>query len=100
MESDTPAGTQQAPITAASSEKPVAVCEVTPPENAPHYERADWIGEESYDPGGATLTEYDWSLIERPSGSGMTIGGGAGANRLNFFPRLGRDLCRPADCLQ
>ena len=88
VESDTPAGTQQAPITAASSEQPVAVCEVTPTEIAPHYERADWIGEESYDPGGAALTEYDWSLVQRPSGSAMNIGGGAGANRLNFSPDL------------
>lgn len=88
VESDTPAGTQQAPINASSADKPIAVCEVTPTEIAPHYERADWLGEESYDPNGALLTEFDWALINKPAGSTMNIGGGAGANRLNFSPDL------------
>ena len=49
--------------------KPVAVCEVTPEEIEPHSDSATWIGENSYDPTGATIVEYEWTLIQKPLGS-------------------------------
>ncbi|MBM75039.1 MAG: hypothetical protein CMK59_06545 [Proteobacteria bacterium] len=87
VESDTPAGTTQAGINGGCAPTPVAVCEVTPEEIAPHSQSATWIGENSYDLSGAEIVEYDWTLLSKPEGSVSYIPNG-GANRPNFSPDL------------
>ncbi|MEC7985486.1 MAG: choice-of-anchor D domain-containing protein [Myxococcota bacterium] len=87
IESNTPAGNSQANIKGLSSEKPVAICDVDPKQIFPHHETATWIGAASYDPSGAAITEYSWTLIEKPEGSEMYMPNG-GANRPGFSPDL------------
>jgi hypothetical protein len=87
VQSDTPAGTTQASVIGACAPKPIAVCEVTPEEIEPHSEAATWLGEDSYDPSGATIVEYEWTLLQKPLGSTSFIPNG-GANRPNFSPDL------------
>ena len=53
---------------------------------APLYETATWIGEDSFSPSG-TITEYEWTLIEKPTASSSYIPNG-GANRPYFAPDL------------
>lgn len=62
---------------------PVAVCSVDPDVVSRHSETATWIGEESYDPGGAAIVDYDWTLIALPTGSSAIMPGGD-ANRTGF----------------
>jgi hypothetical protein len=66
--------------------KPVAVCDVAPNPIRPLIDSADWIGRDSYDPDGLTLT-YDWALVEAPVGSSVTMPFG-GADRLGFITEL------------
>ena len=87
VQSDTPAGTSQASVEGACAPKPQAVCSVDPAEIAPHYETATWIGEDSFDPSGGEITEYEWTLVTRPEGSTSYISNG-GPNRPNFSPDL------------
>jgi len=47
----------------------VALCGVTPEVVAPPVEDATWIGSDSYDANGYSITRYTWSLLERPAGS-------------------------------
>jgi hypothetical protein len=67
---------------ATASDRPVAVCDVSPNPIRPLIDSADWIGRDSYDPDGLTLT-YDWVLIEAPMGSSEIMPSG-GADRLGF----------------
>jgi len=69
-------------------DSPVAVCDVTPNPVTPPFETATWLGEESYDPQGATLTEYKWALSSQPAGSSATMAGGNQANRAGFAADL------------
>ena len=71
-------------------ELPVAVCDVTPNPVAPPHETANWIGENSYDPDGSAITDYDWTLSSLPNGSAATMPNGA-ENRLFFTPDLAGD---------
>ncbi|MEC7984343.1 MAG: choice-of-anchor D domain-containing protein [Myxococcota bacterium] len=87
VESDTPSGNSQATVFGSCAPSPVAVCEVTPEEIFPHYETATWVGENSYDEAGGEITEYEWTLIERPPGSEAYIPNG-GANRPHFSADL------------
>ena len=87
IESDTPGGTTQAVALGACAPTPVAVCSVDPDIIFPHYENATWIGEDSYDEAGGEITEYDWTLVERPMGSTAYIPNGD-ANRPDFFADL------------
>ena len=50
----------------------------------------NWIGEDSYDPGGAIINEYNWVLIDAPTGATATMptGTSSSPNRLNFRPDL------------
>lgn len=90
VESDTPAGTAQAQLIGGSSDKPIAVCYADPAELAPLRESTNWIGEESYDPGGAIINEYNWVLIDAPTGATATMptGSSSSPNRLYFRPDL------------
>jgi hypothetical protein len=67
---------------------PVAVCSVTPAQLRPIVDKADWIGTDSYDPEGGTITQYSWTLSSQPAGSSATMPGGAGPIRSNFYPDL------------
>ena len=66
---------------------PVAVCDVTPNPISPPFETATWIGTDSYDPDGAYITDYAWSLTSQPVGSSLTMPIG-GPNRGPFTPIL------------
>ena len=57
---------------------------MTPEEIEPHSDSATWIGENYYDPTGATIVGYEWTLIQEPLGSSSFIPNG-GANRPEFF---------------
>ena len=67
---------------------PIAVCSVSPGEVRPLVEEATWIGGDSYDPEGGTITQYTWSLVSKPTGSGINMPGGASANRTGFVADL------------
>ena len=64
---------------------PVALCSVSPTTVRPIIDKADWIGTDSYDPEGGTITTYNWSLTP-PAGSGVSMPGGSGPIRTNFYP--------------
>jgi hypothetical protein len=87
VESNSPGGTVQARIEAGASDDPIAVCYVDPVEIAPLRDSADWIGEDSYDPGGAAITEYNWTLIQAPTGATASMPSGQ-ENRYNFIADL------------
>lgn len=55
--------------------RPVAVCSVAPNPVTPPFEAATWDGSGSYDPDGGTITQYRWTLVDQPDGSGLTING-------------------------
>ena len=57
---------------------PVAVCSVSPAQLRPIIDKAEWIGTDSYDPEGGTITLYSWTLTSKPSGSSVGMPGGAG----------------------
>lgn len=65
------------------SSTPVAVCSVDPDAVSSHSETVTWIGEDSYDPGGAAIVDYDWTLVVQPTGSVAVMPNG-GANRTGF----------------
>ena len=87
VESNSPAGTSQAQLIGGSSDKPIAECYVDPMEVAPLRQAVTWYGENSYDPSGAAITEYNWVMVTAPSGSTARMPNG-GANRYNFVPDL------------
>ena len=70
-------------------ETPVAVCDVSPDTVRPISDSATWIGEDSYDPGEASIT-YDWTLAYRPDGSAaeMPSGSMTSPNRAEFTADL------------
>lgn len=70
-------------ITGTVSSGPIAVCRVDPETVVSHSETATWYGDESYDPGGAEIVDYDWTLYSRPDGSSATMPSGE-ANRRPF----------------
>ena len=63
---------------------PVVICG-QPDTVRPIVDKADWIGTDSYDPEGGTITSYNWTLTP-PSGSSATMPGGSGPIRTNFTP--------------
>lgn len=70
-------------LTGTGSSGPIAVCSVDPDEVTSHSDRPTWYGDESYDPGGAAIVNYEWTLISQPDGSAATMPSG-GANRRDF----------------
>lgn len=65
------------------SSGPIAVCSVDPDAVTSHADLPTWYGDESYDPGGAAIVNYEWTLLSRPTGSAATMPSG-GANRRDF----------------
>lgn len=59
---------------------PLAVCTADPATIAPG-DRVNLLGDTSYDPSGRTLTDYEWTLLEKPEASVARVSSG-GANRI------------------
>ncbi len=74
--------------TVPDGDDPVAVCSVTPNPVEPPFETATWIGEDSYDPLGHTITDYIWTLNARPSGATSVMPTGNAPNRSGFEAEL------------
>lgn len=70
-------------LSGTGSSGPIAICSVDPETVSSHSETAKWIGDESYDPGGAEIVDYSWTLYSQPAGSSATMPSG-GANRSPF----------------
>lgn len=62
-------GSDSVALEGLGSAGPVAVCSVEPAVVTSHDELPTWIGNESYDPAGAEIVSYEWTLLERPEGS-------------------------------
>ena len=90
--SNSPGPDRLLPLTGTSEEQPVAICSVEPTPVHTLYDRATFVGEDSYDPAGAALT-YAWTMISRPSGSQATMPSGAATdpNRRNFLSDVAGD---------
>ena len=89
IESNSTVPTTQVLLTGGASDRPVAIC-AAEPETFPLMETTTWIGEDSVDPSGAYINEYNWVLIETPIGSNAQIptGNGSSPNRPGFFPDM------------
>ena len=77
-DSNTPAGSTKADITATSIEKPVAICSATPrravrPVRHGHLHRL-----RLYDPSGGEIVGWEWALISKPEGSSVAMPSGTG----------------------
>lgn len=68
--------------------KPIAICDVTTANLAPIKESTTLFGEESYDPNGYKIVEYQWSLVDKPVGSAVGVNRFGTPNRENFTPDL------------
>jgi hypothetical protein len=68
-------------------ERPIAVCDASMLEMLPIYDETDLLGAESYDPNGYELIEYEWNMVEQPTGSASILGAGD-ANRYSFNPDM------------
>lgn len=82
-ESNTPGTTTRATVTGTSLQQPMAVCEASPSEIYALYDRAVWVGSNSYDPSGQDIVNWEWSLTSRPAGSAATMPSGT-ADRSGF----------------
>ncbi|MCB9744197.1 MAG: choice-of-anchor D domain-containing protein [Alphaproteobacteria bacterium] len=83
--SNAPGTDRVVPLRATSEVGPIAVCDVLPNPVQTLYERAAFIGENSYDPSGLLITTYDWSLVSVPNGSSATLRGNTSQpNRTGF----------------
>ncbi|MBN86775.1 MAG: hypothetical protein CL885_04560 [Dehalococcoidia bacterium] len=71
-------------------ELPIAICDVDPNPVSPPFESATWVGNNSYDPSGGTITDYSWELLSLPGGSTSTMPVGT-ANRYPFTPDMAGD---------
>lgn len=86
--SNDPAGMKFATLEASGAgDQPIAVCYANPDAVEAIHEDATWYGNDSYDPGGYRITDYDWTLTSTPSGSSARMPTG-GANRAGFTPDL------------
>lgn len=84
--SNSPGPDRLLPVRGTSEEQPVAICSVEPNPVHTLYDRATFIGEDSYDPAGAALT-YDWTFVSQPAGSAVSMPSGSATdpNRRNFI---------------
>lgn len=88
-----PAGDPIATVTAAVDDSlPIADCYVDPAQIQPNTgATATWHGSNSYDPNGAALINFNWTLISKPAGSQVFMPFGSSANRGGFAPDLAGD---------
>jgi hypothetical protein len=69
------------------TDRPIAVCSVSPDKVRPISGSATWDGTESYDPNGLDIIDYDWTLVALPSGSTVSMPPGESI-RAPFVPDL------------
>ncbi len=75
-------------VTASASDAPVAVCSTNPPVLDAIRDTFRFIGNQSFDPGGRSLTGYQWTLISKPTSSSVNMPGGNTANRGPLRPDI------------
>jgi hypothetical protein len=80
-------GSTKATLTGTTIEQPVAVCSVSPEEAFALRDDVTWIGRESYDPSGAEIVSWEWSMRSQPTGSAVGIPSGD-ADRSGFVADL------------
>jgi hypothetical protein len=86
--SNDPAGMKFATLDASGAgDQPIAVCYANPDTIEAIHEDATWYGNDSYDPAGYRITDYNWTLTSTPSGSSARMPAGD-ANRARFIPDL------------
>lgn len=66
---------------------PVAICDVSPNPVTPPFEEVTWDGTGSFAPDGDSIAKYEWTLVERPTGSVAEMPRG-GAVRAGFMPDM------------
>ncbi len=90
VDSNDPNGQEIARLSGSAGNRPVAVCDVTPREVEAINGSADWLGEQSYDPGGYAITNYAWRLVSQPTGSAVSMPNGSSSspNRTGFRPDI------------
>ncbi len=74
-------------IGALPEDRPVAVCSASNVEMNPIFDETNFMGQESYDPNGNPIVDYQWTLVETPTGSTAPIGEGV-QNRYGFSPDM------------
>lgn len=73
---------------AAPEDRPVAVCDASQLAINPIHESADFLGHDSYDPNGRAIVGYDWTLVDAPTGSAVTLNGHRQPDVFDFSPDL------------
>ena len=68
-----------------SSNKPIAICDANPLEVTALRETTTWIGENSFDPSGDEINEYNWVIVEAPAGSTANIIAGPASSPNKLF---------------
>jgi|GEM_PF-3866083 len=79
IESDSQVPNTHIQLIGGASDKPVAICSASP-ETFPLMETTTWIGENSIDPSGSIINEYNWILIDSPLGSSARMANGTPSN--------------------
>ena len=74
VDCEDPATDPTATIVASSQDtQPIADCSVDPAQIQPNSSSsATWYGSDSYDPSGAAISTYTWTLVSKPIGSQAT----------------------------
>ncbi len=87
VDADSPVGTVTAPLTGEGAGGPIAICSADPAEVDAISGTTTFIGHNSYDTGGRSITAYTWTLISSPSGSAAALARGSSADR-DFTPDM------------
>ena len=75
------------PVDGSEAFQPIAVCSASNTVVPPIRESLDVLGDESYDPNGYEIIDYQWRLQQRPSGSTAPFGEGE-VNQYGFTPDI------------
>jgi len=57
----------------ATGDGPVAICRAEPAVVAPPFESVVWVGHDSYDTSGVSITSHEWTLTSRPQASAVDL---------------------------
>ena len=89
IESNSTNPNTQVMLKGGASDIPIAICSAEP-DTFRLMETTTWLGEDSIDPSGAVINEYNWVLIDAPSGSNvhMPTGNASSPNRPGFYPDM------------